>query len=151
MAQTQIILFLLTFIISCGNEKPTVEKMQKIETRDSLGGTFEKINEQSDAISINETLQKVQENLTPTSFIIRNPSQYSREFIEDFKKKHSQPKIETVVFIDDTIIINNDRSDLIIIPTDLPLNKKVKYVAQREHFSYKLIVKRINYTTYPLH
>jgi hypothetical protein len=34
---------------------------------------------------------------------------------------------ETVSLIEDTIIINNDRKNFIIIPTDLPLNKTVTY------------------------
>lgn len=84
-------------------------------------------------------------NQTSTKFFIKDESMYSQTFLTEFKARHSV--YETVSLIDDTIIVNNDRVGLIIIPTDLPLNQQVTYTKTEESKKQVLTVKRINYST----
>jgi hypothetical protein len=131
-----IIILLLTFFVSCSNRKSSSEQEQEQAKTDTLENKIERI----------DSLQK-QTSRVPTSFFIKDSTKYSKEFLKDFKEKHSLNKVETVALIDDTIIINNDRKGLIVIPTDLPLDKKIVYEGKRKDTTYRLIVKRINYST----
>lgn len=80
-----------------------------------------------------------------TVFFIKNESMYSTNFLTEFKARHSV--YQTVSLIDDTIIINNDRTGHIIIPTDLPLNQQVTYQKAENNKKQVLTLKRINYST----
>ncbi len=80
-----------------------------------------------------------------TKFFIGDETKYSQTFLMEFKDRHSI--YETVSLIDDTIIINNDRVEHIIIPTDLPLNQQVTYKKTVNGKKQVLTVKRINYST----
>lgn len=80
-----------------------------------------------------------------TQFYIKDEKQYSETFLAEFKAKHSI--YETVALIGDTIIINNDRENIILIPTDLPLDKLVNYEESADGIKYTLEVKRINFST----
>jgi hypothetical protein len=80
-----------------------------------------------------------------TKFFIKDESKYSKTFLAEFKARHSV--YETVSLIDDTIIVNNDKVGLIIIPTDLPLNQQITYEKTENGKKQVLIVKRINYST----
>jgi hypothetical protein len=80
-----------------------------------------------------------------TQFYIKDESQYSANFISEFKEKHKGYK--SVSLIEDSIIINNDRTDIILIPTDLPLNKSVTYEKNIDETKYALTVKRISFST----
>ena len=81
----------------------------------------------------------------PTKFYIKDKTKYSKQFISEFKKYHGI--YETVSLIEDTIIINNDRKELIIIPTDLPLNKIIVYKNEDKENEQTLSVKRVNIST----
>jgi hypothetical protein len=83
--------------------------------------------------------------LNETVFFITNESMYSPTFLSEFKARHSV--YDTVSLINDTIIVNNDTVGHIIIPTDLPLNKKVTYEELEKDKKHILTVKRINYST----
>jgi hypothetical protein len=84
-------------------------------------------------------------SLKPTEFYIKDETKYSESFLTEFKKRHSL--YETVSLIDDTIIILNDRSELILIPTDLPLNQLVIYEKTDKEKEQILTVERINIST----
>jgi hypothetical protein len=79
-----------------------------------------------------------------TDFYIKDETQYSENFISEFKKSHPY---KTVSLIDDTIIVNNDREGLIIIPTDLPLNKTIIYEKVEKETEQILTIKRVNIST----
>jgi hypothetical protein len=80
-----------------------------------------------------------------TDFYIKDEIKYSENFILEFKKYHGM--YETVSLIEDTIIINNDIEGLIIIPTDLPLNKMITYGKSEKGKEQILTVKRVNIST----
>jgi len=84
-------------------------------------------------------------NIKPTKFYIKDETKYSKNFISEFKKYHGM--YETVSLIDDTIIVNNDRKELIIIPTDLPLNKTIIYEKTEKEKEQILTVRRVNFST----
>jgi len=84
-------------------------------------------------------------NPSPITFYIRDSSNYSLEFLIPVTDRLNNA--ESVALIADSIIVNNDRADAIIIPTDLPLNEIIIYSAKRGDKLYKLTVKRINYST----
>jgi hypothetical protein len=122
-----IILTLL--FISCGN---------KIDTNVKEQGN-------SDIVSIDKDESQNKNQSQPTQFYIKDEKQYSETFLAEFKAKHSI--YETVALIDDTIIINNDRENIILIPTDLPLNQPITYEESAKGIKYILTVKRINFST----
>lgn len=115
--------------ISCGN---------KIDT---------KVKEQSnsDIVSVDKDESQKKNQSQPTQFYIKDEKQYSETFLAEFKAKHGI--YETVALINDTIIINNDRENFILIPTDLPLDRLVTYEKSSEGIKYTLTVKRINFST----
>ncbi len=127
MGHLAIILTLL--FISCGN---------KIDTNVKEQGN-------SDIVSIDKDESQNKNQSQPTQFYIKDEKQYSETFLAEFKAKHSI--YETVALIDDTIIINNDRENIILIPTDLPLNQPITYEESAKGIKYILTVKRINFST----
>jgi diphthamide synthase subunit DPH2 len=78
-------------------------------------------------------------------FFIKHENKYSDSFLKEFKKRHSI--YETVSLLNDTIVVNNDKEDFVLIPTDLPLNVEVVYEAEKETDAHTLKVKRINIST----
>lgn len=130
MGHLAVILTLL--FISCGN---------KIDNA--------KVKEQSNVELVNVSIDKDEnqkENQSQsTQFYIKDEKQYSETFLAEFKAKHSI--YETVALIGDTIIINNDRENIILIPTDLPLDRLVTYEENADGIKYTLTVKRINLST----
>jgi hypothetical protein len=70
---------------------------------------------------------------------------YSEIFITRFKEFHRLYK--TVTLIEDTIILNNNREEFFIIPTDLPLNKTVIYEKAEKEENHLLTIKRVNLST----
>ena len=80
-----------------------------------------------------------------TKFYIKDETKYSDNFISAFKKYHEM--YEAVSLIEDTIIINNDRENIIIIPTDFPLNKMIIYEKAEKEKEQILTVKRVNFST----
>ena len=85
------------------------------------------------------------QNTIPTEFYIKDETAYSKNFISQFKQYHGM--YETVSLIEDTIIVNNDREDFIIIPTDLPLNELFFYGKAEKEKEQILTVKRVNIST----
>jgi hypothetical protein len=83
----------------------------------------------------------------PIIFYISDSSNYSPEFLIPVTDRLRSKNVESVTLIADSIIVNNNRADAIIIPTDLPLNEIIIYGAKRGDKLYKLTVKRINYST----
>mgnify|MGYP006152956837 CR=1 FL=1 len=70
---------------------------------------------------------------------VKDSSAYDINFLKYWG--HVNPLI-----IKDSIIVHNDHDDAILIPTDLPLNKKCLYFSKTNDTTYWLAVKRINYT-----
>jgi len=88
------------------------------------------------------------ENAKPTEFYIKDEIKYSENFISQFKKYHGiYETVSLIELIEDTIIVNSDRKDTIIIPTDLPLNKMIIYEKLEKEKKQILTVKRINIST----
>ena len=85
------------------------------------------------------------ENTKSTKFYIKDETKYSENFLSEFKKHHEI--YETVSLIEDTIIVNNDKENIIIIPTDLPLNKKVIYEKTEKEKKQVLTINRVNIST----
>lgn len=46
----------------------------------------------------------------------------------------------------DSIIVNNETQNPVIIPTDLPENTVIRYSCQKRRTTYNLLVRRLNYT-----
>jgi hypothetical protein len=96
---------------------------------------------------------KTSDNESPESeksqpiFYVKDETKYSKTFLEEFKQRHSLYQIVSVSLIDDTIIINDDKEDFIIIPTDLPLNQVVIYENTEKEKKQILTVKWINFST----
>lgn len=116
------VVILTLFLISCGN------KIYKVSEQSIDKGEKQKINQSQS-----------------TQFYIKDKNQYSETFLTEFKAKHNIYK--TVALIGDTIIINNDRENIILIPTDLPLDKLVTYEESVDGVKYIVSVKRINLST----
>jgi hypothetical protein len=129
-----IALFFLTIFVSCSNE--TITNKEQI--------TQQKAETKSDSSTQKEKDVEITKS-TSTIFFIKDSSNYSPNFLKEFKGRHGFYK--SVSLIDDTIIINNDRKGCIIIPVDLPLNSVVSYKAKKDGKNYSLKVKRINYST----
>lgn len=97
------------------------------------------------AVGINQDEKPKRQQSQQTKFYIHDEKQYSKTFLTEFKVRHSI--YETVALIYDTIIINSDRENFILIPTDLPLDKLVTYEESADGIKFSLTVKRINYST----
>ena len=119
--------FLIITLFACGNKKT-------IDQTSIENGQNNREN------NITET-----KSTNPTEFYIKDETKYSENFISKFKKYFGM--YETVSLIEDTIIVNNDIEGLIIIPTDLPLNKTVVYGKTEKEKEYILTVKRIYLAT----
>lgn len=129
MGYLTIILILL--FISCGNKANN-----KIEEQDNI----EEVN-----FSVDKGVNQMNNQSQSTQFYIKDEKEYSETFLTEFKARHNIYK--TVALIGDTIIINNDRENFILIPTDLPLNRFVVYEKNTSEVKYTLTVRRINFST----
>lgn len=138
MLQQTLTILILTTLFACSDRQ-----QQNNDTFDR--DTIVKIL--ADTTVKVDSLENKNAPITPTTFFIKDTTKYSIKFLNDFRKRHNQYKINTVSLLNDTIIINNDKKDLIIIPTDLPLNRKIVYEAQTSDMIYMLTVKRVNYST----
>jgi len=76
------------------------------------------------------------------TFLVLDSSQYDSNFI----KYWEHVKNYGVIFSKDSIIIEGDKSNAVIIPTDLPLEQNVTYKAIQGDTTYILVVNRLNYT-----
>lgn len=87
--------------------------------------------------------------LTPTSYSqnipknvsVTDSSLYAKEFLRYWERIYP----DKVTINKDSIIVNNKKSDVIIIPTDIPL-KPIWYYAEQGDSTFKMFVGRINYT-----
>lgn len=123
-----IVVILSLLFISCGN------KINKVK-----GQGIDKL------VSVDKDENHKKNQSQSTQFYIKDKTQYSETFLKEFKAKHNIYK--TVALIGDTIIINEDRENIILIPSDLPLNRFVTYEEDTDGIKYTLIVKRINFST----
>ena len=74
--------------------------------------------------------------------VVVEPTLYDAQFI-----KYWDHLWEVGVLItQDSIIVNNEREEPIIIPTDFPLHQKVSYHALDQDTSYAMVIERLNYT-----
>jgi hypothetical protein len=85
---------------------------------------------------INQTLK------SGKRFYVQDSSLYSPDFIVELRALDSQ--YDSVRLIGKYLIIN--KSDTSIIPTELPINVVVNYQAIKGDTTYRLRLKRINYT-----
>lgn len=116
------VVILTLYLISCGN------KIYKVSEHSIDKDENQKINQSKS-----------------TQFYIKDKNQYSETFLTEFKAKHNIYK--TVALIGDTIIINDDRENIILIPNDLHLDKLVTYEEIVDGVKYIMTVKRINLST----
>jgi|GEM_PF-1874707 len=73
---------------------------------------------------------------------IRDSSNYNQSFLKYWRFVKPNP----LTIKNDSIIINNDVFNPIIIPTDLPLNEQLLYDYHTNDTIYELKAKRINFT-----
>jgi hypothetical protein len=85
---------------------------------------------------INQTLK------SGKRFYVQDSSQYSSDFIDELRALDSQ--YDSVRLIGKDLIIN--KSDTSVIPTELPINVNVNYQVIKGDTTYRLGLKRINYT-----
>lgn len=95
--------------------------------------------------NIPKNVKRNKRTLIPKNIFIRSNDDYSKSFINKFKRRYSS--YDSVALIQDSIIINRDVKNFIKIPTDLPLNKKVIYKSKLSNSSYTLSVTRVNFST----
>jgi len=127
----KLLIFFAVLISACNNNKNNIHELF----------SNNKITTDTNAISY----KKYRLNKSQTIFYIKDPTKYSIEFLKEFKKSHGIYK--SVSLIEDRIIINNNRDDSIIIPTDLPLDTRITYKKCEKDIEYFLTVKRINYSS----
>lgn len=136
MTRQLLTIILLTTLLSCSDRQ---SNYTDTISKDSVSTTRAQVK--------TDTTEKTKKPTAPTVFFIKDTTKYSVKFLKEFKDRHNS--YETVSLISDTIIINDDRNGLIIIPTDLPLKKKLFYrspLKDRKSY-YKLWITRINYST----
>jgi len=85
---------------------------------------------------INQTLK------SGKRFLVQDSALYSPEFITELRTLDSE--YDSVRLIGKYLIIN--KSDISLIPTELPINKIIKYQATKGDTIYKLGLKRISFT-----
>lgn len=73
---------------------------------------------------------------------VNDSSQYDNGFLNHWQ----YVKPYSLKITNDSIIINNEYLDPILIPTDLTLNQETYYELKLNDTLYKLTVKRVNYT-----
>jgi hypothetical protein len=95
------------------------------------------------------TVDSVNTRPPETAFSVQDTSMYAVDFLAKFAAMHQGTKVgfKTVLIRGDSIIINGDRAGFIKIPTDLPLNTALFYHADEKKTKYRLMVRRINFTT----
>lgn len=126
-----LVIILALLCISC---------VSKVDSKVKEQGNTDLVN-----VGVDKDRKLKKKQSQPTQFYIKDEKQYSETFLTEFKAKHGI--YETVTLIGDTIIINNDRENFILIPTDLPLDRFVTYGKSADGIKYTLTVKRINYST----
>ncbi len=75
-------------------------------------------------------------------FIVKDSAQYDIKFLNYWR--HVKPY--SLAITNDSILVNKEYNNPILIPTDLPLNKESYYELKSSNTIYQLTVKRINYT-----
>jgi hypothetical protein len=94
-----------------------------------------------------KAIRETKKNLkAPTLFIIPDSNQYSANFMRELRTKFG--KFETVTLVKNKIIINKDKKNAVLIPTDLPLNSVVNYSGDSIfQVPVSISIKRINFST----
>jgi hypothetical protein len=86
-----------------------------------------------------------------TSFHIHDSTQYSRTFIAAFREKNAWIGRHIELRGDSMLVEGDPLQDAIILPTDLPVKKKVRYTRNRHGRDYRLELTRINISTIAYH
>uniref|UniRef100_UPI0040492FB8 hypothetical protein n=1 Tax=Flavobacterium sp. TaxID=239 RepID=UPI0040492FB8 len=73
---------------------------------------------------------------------IKDSTQYDIEFLNYWK--HVKPYALKIT--NDSIIVNKEYNDPILIPKDLPLNQAIYYELKSKDTLYQMTVKRVNFT-----
>ena len=133
-----IVVILMLVLFSCRNNNSDKKSIDQTVIENGKSN----IDKQITTIENDITNPK---NTKTTKFHIKDETKYSEKFLSEFKKYHEI--YETVSLIEDTIIVNNDRENIVIIPTDLPLNKKVIYESTEKEKKQILTVNRVNIST----
>jgi hypothetical protein len=82
-----------------------------------------------------------------TSFLIQDSTQYSTTFLAAFREKNAWIGRHIELRGDLMIVEGDPLKDAIILPTDLPLNRKVRYTKEHQDKRYRLELTRINIST----
>lgn len=135
--KTTLTFLLIILIFACSNIKK-----QGLKFNDETSDTSKVLDNQNTKSSI---YGKV--------FIVKDSSKYSPNFIKDLKELY--PEYESLLLTEEKIIMDsrvfNGRKyintiDTIHIPSELPLNTLVNYIAEKNNKKYMLSLKRTNYT-----
>lgn len=94
----------------------------------------------------------VQDTAKPgTTFFIQDSTQYSATFLAAFRKKNAWIGRHIELRGDSMIVEGDAIQDAIILPTDLPLGKKVLYAREQQDRRYRLELTRLNISTVAYH
>lgn len=94
----------------------------------------------------------VQDTAEPaTTFFIQDSTQYSATFLAAFRKKNAWIGRHIELRGDSMVVEGDAIQDAIILPTDLPLGKKVLYAREQQDRRYRLELTRRNISTVAYH
>jgi hypothetical protein len=86
-----------------------------------------------------------------TTFFILDTTQYSPTFLRAFRERNGWIHRHIELRADSMIVEGDAPEDAIILPTDLPLRKKVSYAADRNGRHYRMDLTRLNISTVAYH
>lgn len=82
-----------------------------------------------------------------TTFFILDPTQYSATFLRAFQERNGWVHRHIELRSDSIIVEGDAPEDAIILPTDLPLKKKVHYAKDSNGRHYQMDLTRLNIST----
>lgn len=138
-----VLIFFLFLLASCNNETATNATATTNNTEPIIQSKEVEAEKSND--STNKKIIKEIENSAPTTFLIKDSTNYSPNFLKEFRKYFGC--FDSATLSGDSIIVNGERKTYIKIPTDLPLDSVVLYKAKKNGKNYSLTIKRINYST----
>lgn len=86
-----------------------------------------------------------------TTFFIQDSTQYSLTFLRTFRERNGWIHRHIELRSDSMIVAGDKLEDAIILPTDLPLKKKVHYAKNWNGRRYRMELTRLNISTVAYH
>ncbi|MBP7409789.1 MAG: hypothetical protein KA941_13610 [Flavobacteriales bacterium] len=102
------------------------------------------ISQAADTSSRNASAQDKEEQ--QTTFFIQDSTQYSTTFLAAFRDRNAWIH-RHIELRNDSMVVDGDTPGAIILPTDLPLKKMVRYAREWNGRRYRLDLTRLNIST----